>query len=101
MQNGIQRQANLKVLFERAKQYESASFKGLYNFINFIEKLRLSSGDLGSAKIIGENDDVIRIMSIHKSKGLEFPIIFLANSNKQFNKQDIRKDDVLLHQNMG
>ena len=101
MQNGIQRQANLKVLFERAKQYESASFKGLYNFINFIEKLRLSSGDLGSAKIIGENDDVIRIMSIHKSKGLEFPIIFLANSNKQFNKQDIRKDDVLLHQKYG
>lgn len=101
MQNGIQRQANLKVLFERAKQYESASFKGLYNFINFIEKLRLSSGDLGSAKIIGENDDVIRIMSIHKSKGLEFPVIFLANSNKQFNKQDIRKDDVLLHQKYG
>lgn len=101
MSNGIQRQANLKVLFERAKQYESASFKGLYNFINFIEKLKLSSGDLGSAKIIGENDDVIRIMSIHKSKGLEFPIIFLANSNKQFNKQDIRNDDVLLHPKYG
>ncbi len=101
MPNGVQRQANLKVLFERAKQYESASFKGLYNFINFIEKLKLSSGDLGSAKIIGENDDVIRIMSIHKSKGLEFPVVFLANSNKQFNKQDIRKDDVLLHQKYG
>ncbi len=101
MQNGLQRQANLKILFERAKQYESASFKGLYNFINFIERLRLSSGDMGAAKIIGENDDVIRIMSIHKSKGLEFPVVFLANSNKQFNKQDIRKDNVLLHQKYG
>ena len=101
MPNGVQRQANLRVLFERAKQYETASFKGLYNFINFIEKLKLSSGDLSSAKIIGENDDVVRIMSIHKSKGLEFPIVFLANTNKQFNKQEIRKSKVLLHQKYG
>ncbi len=101
MPNGIQRQANLKILFERAKQYESASFKGLYHFINFIEKLRMTSGDMGAAKIIGENDDVIRIMSIHKSKGLEFPVVFLANANKQFNKQDIRNDSVLLHQTYG
>ena len=101
MPNGMLRQANLRMLFERAKQYETASFKGLYNFIHFIEKIHLSSGDLGAAKIIGENDDVIRIMSIHKSKGLEFPVIFLANVNKQFNKQDIRNDDVLLHQQYG
>ena len=101
MPNGNLRQANLKMLFERAKKYETASFKGLYNFINFIEKLKVNSGDLGAAKIIGENDDVIRIMSIHKSKGLEFPIVFLANSNKQFNEQDIRKNPVLLHQDIG
>ena len=50
------------MLFERAKQYEDSSFKGLYNFINFIDKLKLGSGDLGSAKLIGENDDVIRII---------------------------------------
>ena len=101
MPNGNLRQANLKMLFERAKKYETASFKGLYNFINFIEKLKVNSGDLGAAKIIGENDDVIRIMSIHKSKGLEFPIVFLVNSNKQFNEQDIRKNPVLLHQDIG
>ena len=101
MPNGNLRQANLKMLFERAKKYETASFKGLYNFINFIDKLKTNSGDLGAAKIIGENDDVIRIMSIHKSKGLEFPIVFLANTNKQFNEQDIRKNPVLLHQDMG
>ena len=101
MPNGVLRQANLKILFERAKQYETASFKGLYQFIQFIEKIQLSSGDLGSAKIIGENDDVIRVMSIHKSKGLEFPVVFLANTNKQFNMQEIRKDPCLLHQDLG
>ena len=101
MPNGNLRQANLKMLFERAKKYETASFKGLYNFINFIDKLKTNSGDMGAAKIIGENDDVIRIMSIHKSKGLEFPIVFLVNSNKQFNEQDIRKNPVLLHQDIG
>ena len=101
MPNGNVRQAHLKILFERAKKYETASFKGLYNFINFIERLKINSGDLGTAKIIGENDDVIRIMSIHKSKGLEFPIVFLVNSNKKFNEQDIRKNPVLLHQDIG
>lgn len=100
MPNGELRQANLKMLFERAKQFETASFKGLYNFINFIEKLKLSSGDLGSAKLIGENDDVIRIMSIHKSKGLEFPVVFLCNTGKQFNLMDLNKN-ILLHQELG
>ena len=100
MPNGILRQANLKMLFQRAKQYEQNNFKGLYNFINFIEKLKLSSGDLGSAKIIGENDNVIRIMSIHKSKGLEFPVVFLACTGKQFNLNDL-KQNILLHQDMG
>ena len=100
MPNGELRQANLKMLFERAKQYETASFKGLYNFIHFIEKLSLSSGDLGSAKIIGENDNVIRIMSIHKSKGLEFPVVFLSSTGKQFNLMDLNQD-ILLHQELG
>ncbi len=98
--NGELRQANLKLLIEKAKQYETASFKGLYNFIKFIEKLRLNNGDLSSAKIIGENDDVIRIMSIHKSKGLEFPIVFLSGTGKQFNLMDLNKN-ILLHQEMG
>ena len=100
MPNGVLRQANLKMLFQKAKKYESANFKGLYNFINFIDKLKLSSGDLGSAKLIGENDNVIRIMSIHKSKGLEFPVVFLASTGKQFNLMDLNKN-VLLHQEMG
>lgn len=98
--NGNLRQANLKMLFEKAKQYEKASFKGLYNFINFINKVKTSSGDLSSAKIIGENDDVIRIMSIHKSKGLEFPVVFLASTGKKFNMQDLN-EPILLHQDIG
>ncbi len=100
MTNGELRQANLKMLFQKAKQYESSNFKGLYNFINFIDKLKLSSGDMGAAKLIGENDNVIRIMSIHKSKGLEFPVVFLSSTGKQFNLMDLNQN-VLLHQEMG
>lgn len=101
MPNGILKQENLKMLFERAKQYEKVSFKGVFNFIKFIDKIKLSSGDLGSAKLIGENDNVIRIMSIHKSKGLEFPVVFLANTGKQFNMQDVKQDAILLNQDLG
>ncbi len=98
--NGNLRQANLKLLFEKAKQYEKASFKGLFNFINFMDKVKTNSSDVGSAKLIGENDNVVRIMSIHKSKGLEFPVVFLCNTGKQFNMQDL-KSPILLHQTMG
>ena len=100
MPNGALRQANLKMLFERAKQYESASFKGLFNFINFMDKIHTSSGDLSSAKLIGENENVIRIMSIHKSKGLEFPVVYLCGTGKGFNMQDLNKN-ILLHQDIG
>lgn len=100
MPNGALRVANLKMLFERAKQYESASFKGLFNFINFIEKIKTGSGDLGAAKLIGENEDVVRIMSIHKSKGLEFPVVFLSCTGSGFNMMDLNSD-ILLHQKIG
>lgn len=98
--NGNLRQANLKLLFEKAKQYEKASLKGLFNFIHFIDKVRVNSNDMGSAKLIGENDNVIRIMSIHKSKGLEFPIVFLCGTGKKFNMQDLNSP-ILLHQDIG
>ena len=98
--NGDLMQANLKLLFEKAKQYEKASFKGLFNFINFIDKVKTSSGDMGSAKLIGESENVIRIMSIHKSKGLEFPVVFLCGTGKKFNLQDLN-NSILLHQDIG
>lgn len=100
MQNGKQRRENLKLLFEKAKQYEKASFKGLFHFINFIERMKLGSQDMGAAKIIGENEDVVRIMSIHKSKGLEFPIVFLSSTGKKFNLRDLN-GKILLHQDLG
>lgn len=99
MPNGSLRQANLKMLFERAKEYEKTSFKGLFNFIRFIEKIKMGS-DLSAAKVIGENENVVRIMSIHKSKGLEFPVVFLANSSKKVNLQDLR-ERILLNEKLG
>lgn len=100
MPAGEQRQANLRILFERARQFEATSFKGLFNFISFIDKLKGSRGDMGSAKILGENDNVVRIMSIHKSKGLEFPVVFLSGCGKKFNLQDMNSN-ILLHQDLG
>lgn len=97
---GVQRQANLRILFQRARQYEKTSYKGLFNFINFINKLKISSGDMGSAKILGENENVVRIMSIHKSKGLEFPVVFLCALGKNFNMQDLNKK-ILFHGELG
>ncbi|HZJ82943.1 MAG TPA: helicase-exonuclease AddAB subunit AddA, partial [Clostridia bacterium] len=100
MPGGAQRQANLRILFQRAGQYEETSYKGLFNFIQFIDKLRTSQGDMGSAKILGENENVVRIMSIHKSKGLEFPVVFLSGCGKQFNFMDTTRN-ILFHQDLG
>ena len=100
MPNGKQKVANLKLLFEKAKEYEKSSFKGLFNFILFIEKLKVSSGDMGQAKIISENENVVRIMSIHKSKGLEFPIVFLSATGRKFNLMDLN-ETIILDQDIG
>ena len=97
---GVQRQANLRILFERARQYEETSYKGLFNFILYIDRLKTGQGDMGSAKILGENENVVRIMSIHKSKGLEFPIVFVAGCGKQFNLMDTTRN-ILFHHDLG
>lgn len=99
MPNGKLRQANLRKLFEKAKDYEKISLKGLFNFISFIEKV-VGNNNLQEAKIISENDDVVRIMSIHKSKGLEFPVVFLCNVGRKFNEQDL-KNKIVLDQDLG
>ena len=100
MPNGNVRQANLKILFEKARDFENTNFNGLFHFINFMDRLKGSGGDLSSAKLIGENEDVVRIMSIHKSKGLEFPIVFLCNTGKKFNMKDLN-ENIILHQDLG
>jgi ATP-dependent helicase/nuclease subunit A len=89
---GKQRQANLRALYDRARQYESTSFRGLFRFLRFIERMQDRGEDLGVARSLGENEDVVRIMTIHKSKGLEFPVVFVAGMGRQFNMMDLRKN---------
>ncbi len=89
MPAGRTRQANLDMLAEKASSYEETSYKGLFHFIRYIEKLKKYETDFGEASVFGEHSDVVRIMSIHKSKGLEFPVVILAGMGKRFNKQDL------------
>ena len=89
MPAGETRRANLDMLVEKAAVYEESSYKGLFHFIRYIENLKKYNTDFGEATTVGEEDDTVRIMSIHKSKGLEFPIVFLAGMGKKFNKQDV------------
>ena len=98
--NGEKRQANLKLLIERAENYERTSYKGLFNFINYIENIKTTNGDMESSRIVGENENVVRIMSIHKSKGLEFPVVFLAGTSRRFNMRDFQ-EKIVLHQEFG
>ncbi|MCF6136769.1 helicase-exonuclease AddAB subunit AddA [Pseudalkalibacillus berkeleyi] len=100
MPGGQQRQANLRALYDRARQYENTSFRGLFRFLRFIERMKDQGKDLGAARALGEQEDVVRIMTIHKSKGLEFPVVMLANLNKRFNEMDMR-GGFLLHKEIG
>lgn len=100
MPGGLQRQANLRILLDRARQFQQTSIKGLFQFIRFIDKLQSSSGDMGVAKTLNENENVLRIMSIHKSKGLEFPVVIVAGLGKQFNMMDTNAP-VLFHKDLG
>jgi ATP-dependent helicase/nuclease subunit A len=97
---GLQRQANLRALYDRARQYESTSLRGLFRFLRFMERMKDSGGDLGTARALGEQEDVVRIMSIHKSKGLEFPVVFVAGMAKLFNQRDLH-DSFLIHKDLG
>lgn len=88
MPAGGARQANLDMLVEKAVSYEKTSYSGLFHFIRYIEKLKKYNMDFGEAALTGE-EEAVRILSIHKSKGLEFPIVFLGGMGKKFNKQDL------------
>ncbi|TVX94769.1 helicase-exonuclease AddAB subunit AddA [Paenibacillus agilis] len=97
---GTQRQANLRALYDRARQYEGSSVRGLYAFLRFIDRMKETGGDLGTARALGEQEDVVRLMTIHKSKGLEFPVVFIAGMGKMFNQQDLNAA-FLVHKQMG
>lgn len=85
---GEQRRANVEMLLTRAAAFEKTSYYGLFHFLRYIEQLEKYQVDYGEADILDENADVVRIMSIHKSKGLEFPVCFVAGLSKKFNMQD-------------
>lgn len=97
---GEQKCANVQMLIEQAIHYEDTSYKGLFHFVRYIEKLRKYDVDYGEADIINENENAVRIMSIHKSKGLEFPVVFAAGMGKTFNTQDTRSR-LILHPELG
>ncbi len=100
MPSGNQRRANVDMLVEKAAAYEKTSYKGLFHFVRYIEKLKKYEVDFGEADITSENENVVRIMSIHKSKGLEFPVVFVCGMGKQFNRQDTRSR-LILHPEYG
>ncbi|MEM5016551.1 helicase-exonuclease AddAB subunit AddA [Metabacillus indicus] len=95
MPGGKQRQANLRALYDRARQYEATSFRGLFRFLRFIERMQERGDDLGAARALGEQEDVVRLMTIHSSKGLEFPVVFTAGLARQFNMMDMNKKYLL------
>lgn len=97
---GSVRQANLRALYDRAFNYEQTSFRGLFRFLRFIHKMQHMGNDLAVARNLSDSEDVVRIMSIHKSKGLEFPVVILADIGKQFNLKDVQ-ESVLFHKKLG
>lgn len=100
MPGGDVRQANLKALYDRARQYEEAGFRGLFRYLQLMDKMKEDGLDLAPAKVVSEKEDVVRIMSIHKSKGLEFPVVFVADMGKAFNRRETQ-DQILFHNRLG
>lgn len=92
---GKLRQANLRFLIKKAEEYEKTSLKGLFHFVRYIENMKKAEDTTGSAKLLNEGENMVRIMTIHKSKGLEFPIVFVSDMAKNFNMKDLNKDVLL------
>lgn len=97
IENTVQAKANLDSLLQVSQKYDENGSSSLYSFIQYIDKLKDKKSSETTAKIIGENEDVVRIMTIHKSKGLEFPIVILADTASTYNMQDLRSNIVMHH----
>ncbi len=97
---GKQRRANLDMLMEKAVAYEQTSYHGLFHFIRYIDRLMKYDIDYGEAEIISEQENAVRLMSIHKSKGLEFPVVFVCGMGKKFNEQDLNSS-MIFHPEFG
>lgn len=94
MDNGSQRKANLSLLLDYAEKYEQSGHSGLSGFIRFIDKVQTQQGDFEIANEISESADVVQIMSIHNSKGLEYPICILADCSSKFNQEDLKRNAI-------
>ena len=95
MPSGEKRRANLDILLQQSLEFAGNGHRGIYGFARYIECLQKSQVDFGEAAVDGENTNAVRIMTIHKSKGLEFPVVFVAGMGKQFNFMDARKSTVI------
>ncbi|AFM41564.1 recombination helicase AddA [Desulfosporosinus acidiphilus SJ4] len=97
---GVQRQANLRVLYDRAKGFEATRYRGLFRFLRFLERFQGQGKDMGSARALGENENVVRLITVHASKGLEFPVVFVVGLGRSFNSRSLN-GKLLLHSELG
>ena len=100
MPGGPQRSANLQMLSEKAREFERSSYSGLFSFVRYMEHLEKYEVDFGEASLAAEAENSVRIMTIHKSKGLEFPIVFVCGLGKSFNLRDLN-ESVLIDPDLG
>ena len=98
---GDARQANLRILIDRAADFEATNARGLSRFLDFIKKIQGLQKDLPTATTLGENENVVRVVTIHKSKGLEYPVVFVAGIGKQFNNEDYKRKSLFMHKELG
>lgn len=97
---GPQRQANLRVLYDRASRFEATRYRGLFRFLRFLDRFRGQGKEMGNARALGETEDVVRIITVHASKGLEFPVVFVVGLGRTFNTRSLQ-GKVLLHSKLG
>ncbi|MBQ8923234.1 MAG: UvrD-helicase domain-containing protein, partial [Lachnospiraceae bacterium] len=96
MPMGHRRKANINMLIEKAHRFEDGTYKGLFNFLRYVDKLKINEVDFGEAGMISDDEDVVRIISIHKSKGLEYPIVFASGFGKKMNNNELR-EQLIVH----
>ncbi len=97
---GAQRRANLRALAARAGQFEHGVHRGIWSFLRFVDRLRQGEMDINAGAVTSEGEDAVRIMSVHRSKGLEFPAVIVSGLARGFNQRDAR-DNILCHKDLG
>lgn len=101
LSNGTQRQANLHALYERAREFEDSLYKGVFGFIQYIEQVMQQENDLAEPMIIDNDQEFVRMMTVHASKGLEFPMVYIMDTAKRFNLTDARSKSYIASKDYG